>query len=261
LIAAIGKEVQLEDLDQFVKFHNAKWLTPAPQPFCHAIRRPHHYPDGLLSIESRTSTNTGTSKGKVEPIETLMRQIDSSPSQPLLVPLNAATTLQLTGKQYLHGWVQHRFQSKNGSPKSYQLIARARQFSSFVLMVGTMVGPNRLAPKEAVTLQNKDEVLIPLMLNELPTPQEFKDAIQSLSLEQQRFAKSFRNMPLESSVFGVCVIQIKPQLEALLGLPPDALTKEMIADARLDGIICRLSGSLGLVVIRRTHRGPRHCRY
>ena len=30
LIAAIGKEVQLEDLDQFVKFHNAKWLKPAP---------------------------------------------------------------------------------------------------------------------------------------------------------------------------------------------------------------------------------------
>ena len=34
-------------------------------------------------------------------------------------------------------------------------------------------------------------------------------------------------MQLASSVFGVCVIQIKPQLEALLCLPPDALDKEM----------------------------------
>eukprot|EP01047_Picozoa_sp_COSAG01_P076554 COSAG01_NODE_13478_length_1580_cov_2.258609_1_plen_231_part_00 len=34
-------------------------------------------------------------------------------------------------------------------------------------------------------------------------------------------------MQLEGSVFGVCVIQLKPQLEALLNLPPDALTKEI----------------------------------
>jgi hypothetical protein len=34
-------------------------------------------------------------------------------------------------------------------------------------------------------------------------------------------------MQLESSVFGVCIIQIKPQLEKLLGLPNGALTKEI----------------------------------
>ncbi len=34
-------------------------------------------------------------------------------------------------------------------------------------------------------------------------------------------------MQLESSVFEVCVIQIKPQLEALLGLPEDSLAKEI----------------------------------
>ena len=34
-------------------------------------------------------------------------------------------------------------------------------------------------------------------------------------------------MQLASSVFGVCVVQIQPQLETLLGLPPDALDKEM----------------------------------
>ena len=73
----------------------------------------------------------------------------------------------------------------------------------------------------------KDELLIPLLLEELPTAKEFKDAIKSLSPEQQRFASAYRKMQLASSVFGVCVIQIKPQLEALLGLPPDALDKEM----------------------------------
>jgi hypothetical protein len=34
-------------------------------------------------------------------------------------------------------------------------------------------------------------------------------------------------MQLESSVFGVCVIQLKPQLERRLELPEGALTKEI----------------------------------
>merc|ERR1712151_1458998 len=61
----------------------------------------------------------------------------------------------------------------------------------------------------------------------LPTPKEFKDAIESLSPEQQAFAKAFRAMQLESTLFGVLVIQIKPQLEKVLNLPDDSLTKEI----------------------------------
>ena len=34
-------------------------------------------------------------------------------------------------------------------------------------------------------------------------------------------------MQLESTLFGVCVIQVKPQLERLLNLDPDSLTKEI----------------------------------
>ena len=51
LITAIGKEIGENDMHQFVKYHSAKLVNPAPKPFCHAIRRPGHYPDGLLSIE------------------------------------------------------------------------------------------------------------------------------------------------------------------------------------------------------------------
>jgi len=76
-------------------------------------------------------------------------------------------------------------------------------------------------------LQNKDEVLIPLLTNTLPSAKEFKDSIASLSPEQQDFARSFRKMQLESSVFGICIIQLRPQLEKLLGLPDCALTKEI----------------------------------
>jgi hypothetical protein len=65
------------------------------------------------------------------------------------------------------------------------------------------------------------------VLEQMPSPKEFKDSIASLSPEQRRFANAVRVMQLESSVFAVCVIQLKPQLEALLGLDNDALTKEI----------------------------------
>jgi len=120
--------------------------------------------------------------------------------------------------------LKHRFRDTSDV---FRVSARARQFSSFVLVVGTMTSHNCMQPKEAIILRNKDEINIPLLLNKIPTATEFKDAIVSLSPEQQRFAKAFRSMQLESSVMGICIVQIKPQLEKLLGLPPDSLTKEM----------------------------------
>lgn len=217
LTAAIGKRVTTADLEEFVRFHNAKFLSKPPKPFCHAIGRPQRFPYGVLSIES----NEG---GKYCPIETLLRPV--AMASPLEVPLSASNTMQLTGNTYLHGWMRHRSETYGGS-KSFQLSARARQFSSFMLVIGTMTGPNKLNPKDAIILQNKDEVLIPLLLEEIPSAKEFTNAIESLSPEQQHFAKAFRGMQLESSVFGVAVIQIKPQLEALLGLPEDSLAKEI----------------------------------
>ena len=196
---------------------------------------------GLLTIES--------DDGETECIHTHSREVLNSS---LKVPLSAATVLDLTGKQYLHGYMNHRFGTTS---KRHQLVARARQFSSFIMIVGNMTDSSTLDPKDAVIVQNKvcefvlgerlsgmfncpntyfdsssssqDEVIVSLLLDELPTAKEFKDAVKSLSPEQQRFARAYRKMQLSSSIFGVCIVQIKPQLEALLGLPADALDKEM----------------------------------
>jgi hypothetical protein len=65
------------------------------------------------------------------------------------------------------------------------------------------------------------------MLETIPTPKEFKDAIESLSPEQQRFAKAYRGLQLSSTLFGMCVIQIKPQLERVLNMADGGLTKEI----------------------------------
>mmetsp|Transcript_16994 Transcript_16994/g.37132 ORF Transcript_16994/g.37132 Transcript_16994/m.37132 type:complete len:1009 (-) Transcript_16994:24-3050(-) len=225
LVQAIGNEVNQDDFDAFMRFHNQKLYGPlfAPKPFTYAIRRPRHYPDGILSIESTNSQSN-------ESINTMVRHVPGADSPPIFIPINAATSIEMTGDRYLHGWMQHRFEtsaSEGTTSAEYRLVARARQFSSFLLVIGTMAGADKFDPKASIILQNKDEVMIPLLTKVLPTAKEFKDAIASLSPEQQAFCQAFRGMQLESSVFGVCVIQLKPQLEALLGLPAGALTKEI----------------------------------
>jgi hypothetical protein len=220
LIAAIGKEVTPVDFTNYLTFHNRKIFHEnfRPRAFSYAIRRPDHYPEGVLSIEAQLDDGVLSS-----PITTIVAQ--SNATHPMHFPLNAAAKVSFYGERYLHGYVSHQFEGYSGTELS--LYARARQFSSFILLVGRIVSADLFDPKYATIIQNKDEFKIPLLLETLPTPKEFKDAIQSLSPEQQRFCKAFRSMQLESTLFGVCIIQIKPQLEKLLKLPDDSLTKEI----------------------------------
>jgi hypothetical protein len=75
------------------------------------------------------------------------------------------------------------------APQALSLCARARQFSSFMLLVGKLGSADTFEPAHAIILQNKDELKIPLMLEQLPTAAEFRDAIESLSPEQQHFCQ------------------------------------------------------------------------
>jgi hypothetical protein len=96
-----------------------------------------------------------------------------------------------------------------------------------MLLVGKIGSKDSFEPQQALIIQNKDDLKVPLMLENIPTPQQFANAIESLSPEQQRFAKAYRGMQLASTLFALVVIQIKPQLEKLLNLPDDSLTKEI----------------------------------
>lgn len=93
--------------------------------------------------------------------------------------------------------------------------------------MGRIVGTGLFDPSCALIVKDKDEIRIPLLLETIPSAKEFKEAISSLSDEQQRFAKAYRGMQLSSTLFAVCVIQIKPQLERVLKLPSDSLTKQI----------------------------------
>lgn len=220
LIAAIGKEVTPVDFANYMTFHNRKIFRDEfqPQPFSYAIRRPDHYPEGVLSIESQLADGS-----IADPISTVVSRREAT--TPLKFSIHAAANVSFTGECYLHAFVGHRFSGQSASQLS--LNARARQFSSFLVLVGRISGPGQFEPKFGMIVQNKDDIKIPLDLETIPTPKEFGDAISSLSPEQQRFATAFRSMQLASTLFAVCVIQIKPQLEKLLKLPYDSLTKEI----------------------------------
>jgi hypothetical protein len=205
LFQAIGKKINGDDFDKFMQFHNRKFFGKeySPQPFSYSVRRPGFYPDGVISVESSTAATTGTLEGFV-PIETLVQAVAPDKVPSMSIPVDAATSVDLEGQVYLHGWMQHVWQ-ESGHGKSHRIVARAHEFSRFLLIVGTMGGPNVFVPKHAIILKDKDEVIIPLLADILPSAKEFKDAIASLSPEQQEFAKAFRAMQLESSVFGfVC---------------------------------------------------------
>ncbi|CAK8998136.1 Uncharacterized protein SCF082_LOCUS5503 [Durusdinium trenchii] len=216
LVAAIGKEVTVVDFAHYMRFHYRKLFREAFQPtaFSFPVRRdPRHSPEGTLSIEE---------KGGAGPLCSIC---SSREGQSMSFPLNASTKVSFTGNVHLHAWLAHEFAGQRSS--SLSLLSRAQQFSCFMVLVGRVTSATEFDPKYAILLQNKDELEIPLDLSTIPTPQEFKDAIESLSPEQQAFAKAFRAMQLESTLFGIVVVQIKPQLEQLLNLPVDSLTKEI----------------------------------
>lgn len=220
LNAAIGKEVGPTEFAEYMRYHNRKLFRDEylPRPFCYAIRRPEHYPEGVLTIEASSNGDA-----LPQPILTSVRSVE--PVRAMKFALDSSTEVTFTGQRYLHSWINYTFSGLSGL--TLELNARARQFSSFILLVGRVVSASVFQPTEAIIIQNKDDLRIPLILEQIPTPKEFRDAIESLSPEQQRFAKAYRSMQLASTLFGVCVIQIKPQLEKLLNLPNDALTKEI----------------------------------
>jgi len=224
LVAAIGKVITPDHFAEYMEFHNNKLFSPEyrPQPCSYGVRSTDaHAPQGTVAIEISGSSEIPISR----PVNTLVSH--SIATAPMMVQLTASTEISFNGDRFLHGYLAHQFGSGFESNSSLHLVAKARQFSSFVVMLGKISGPDTFDPTYAMIVRNKDEFKVPLDLETIPTAKEFRDSISSLSAEQQDFCKAFRGMQLESTLFGVVVIQIKPQLEKLLNLAPDALAKEI----------------------------------
>ena len=215
---ACGKEVTASDFDDFMASHEKRLFKAAyrPTPLSAPVRRDATaFPEGSIAVE----------RGDRTPVLALSRAVPDFGDRLLRIPIDAATVLSAKASTYAHAITARSWGRR--SPPPLTLALNARQFSSFVVLLGTVTASDEFEPARAVVVSNKDEVLIPLLLEPLPAPKAFRDAIESLSPEQQGFCRAFREMQLASSLFGILVVQVKPQVEAVLNLPPGSLTKEI----------------------------------
>ena len=235
LIQAIGKEITSQDLDDYMNFHYRKLFLPPfrPIPICYSIRRPDHYPEGSFSIHTCQNNDTSDNNNNnsfdisINPILSFTRVLPFSPlqSSPMNFSISAGIHIQFCGDVFIHSLLSHQFSTD--SPKKYQIVARARQFSNFILLIGNILNEEEFNVQSAMIIRNKDEFIIPLDCEMIPTAKSFKKSIESLSSNQREFTKAIRSMQLDSSLLGFCVIQIKPLLEKILHLSDDSLTKEI----------------------------------
>jgi len=247
LIRALGREITPIDFQMYMSFHYRKLYQAQyrPIPFSYAVRRsPLHTPEGTVRIEIQTDAarvfvdnEVGRSNGGFQPIDTLCRSSSSSSSMSaedgasavseMSMAIDASTRIRFRGDVHVHGWLAESFADSASSVPKLRLVATARQFSSYIVLLGSLSSATTFEPKFACLLQNKDELTIPLLWETMPNAKQFRDSIESLSPEQQRFAKAYRTMQLESTLFVVVALQVKPQLEQVLQLKPDSLTKEI----------------------------------
>eukprot|EP01063_Lacrimia_lanifica_P010589 TRINITY_DN17327_c0_g2_i1.p1 TRINITY_DN17327_c0_g2~~TRINITY_DN17327_c0_g2_i1.p1 ORF type:complete len:869 (+),score=301.22 TRINITY_DN17327_c0_g2_i1:62-2608(+) len=250
VVGAVGKELTADDFREYMEFHCRKLFAAAyaPAPFCYAVRRPNSNPEGTVSIEA-----TGAA-----PVPMLTRHYPPSSARPFQFALNASTTLRFNGETFVHAHLGHRFSTE--PQEQVEFVARARQFSGYVVVLGRVTAADELEPKHAFYVQNKDEVRMPLWVERVPgAGADFEAALASLSPEQARFCRAYREMQLEHTVFGVCVVQTKPQLEAVLNLPPHALDKEIRLSQELLSLFTEFhipSDSLSYQAPARAHVDP-----
>ncbi len=109
LIAAIGKVVGPVDFQQYVRFHCRKLYRAAyqPRPFCYAVRRPNHYPEGTLSLEAQMDDGA-----LADPIHTVVA--GAKATRPMYFPLDASTRVTFHGDRYVHGWINQQFSQQSG---------------------------------------------------------------------------------------------------------------------------------------------------
>ena len=190
------------------------------------IRSLHSHPEGMLEI---IDFDTGKT------LHTVCRTIERA-KQSWSFSLSATAKVVCDGQILVNGFVSNVIKNSNSNKV---LSLSSNQISSYVVILGKLSGVGEVIVSHALIVRNRESFSIPLSFTEIPSAEEFQEAISSLSPEQQRFANAYRSMQLEGTLFTVGVIHIKPQLESVLNLPQGALTKEI--DFSQDILSCMIT--------------------
>ena len=220
LVAVLGKDVSSKDLNELMQSRFESETREMVYPVRRSVS---HDMEGVVQLESGT-----------EPIRTFCRQ---SPQSVVQFQLNASTRVSVFAEQFVHGIMLQKFSTDQ--PR-LSINLRTKQFSSYICLIGRVPSQGVFAPEAAVFLRNRDELSLALSAFVVPSALDFADAISSISPEQKAFCEAFRGMQLSATLLGVMVIQIKPQLERVLNLPPDSLTKELYLVQELEKLMVEL---------------------
>ena len=98
------------------------------------------------------------------------------------------------------------------------LKARAKNLSCFMLLLGRVGANQTIEPECALVLSNKDEVRLPLSLEQLPSPKAFRDAIDSLSPERRPWRQAIPSTAL-MAMTGITRPRAMWAVPCLLALP------------------------------------------
>eukprot|EP01060_Flectonema_neradi_P011467 TRINITY_DN18541_c0_g1_i1.p1 TRINITY_DN18541_c0_g1~~TRINITY_DN18541_c0_g1_i1.p1 ORF type:complete len:882 (+),score=205.14 TRINITY_DN18541_c0_g1_i1:39-2684(+) len=235
LIKAIGKELDADDFNEYMEYHHRKILKEGlVKNLSHAVRTGDKNPEGIIGVSREANGR---------PITAISQQTVNM--DPISFELTAASRVTISGTRHIHTWLNYNFGSHTASQMFFT--ARARQFSSFIIIAGKLGPNNSFLPTASIIVRNKDELIIPLELETIPPPKEFKKSIESLSPEQKKFASAYRAMQLAGTLCGICVVEVKPQLEKVLNLPKDSLTKEIELTEKLLELIIKYNISTDLL--------------
>lgn len=129
-----------------------------PSPFAYAVRFLDHFPEGTIEIASIPSDGSIPT-----PVQTIVHS--EKAIKPMKFSINAATEVSFMGNRHLHAYVSHQFSGQSGT--ELRLTARARQFSSYLVLLGRLASGDTFDPKYAIIVRNKDTLDIPLTLEQV----------------------------------------------------------------------------------------------
>ena len=229
IIECLGKRVKIDDFRKLMHFwYHSKIASSLPsenilQPFSYSIKR-----DDISSVEGKIQLFSNE-QNKKEVVNTFVQKIPKHKmNQKINFQLSSASNIVLAGDTFLHGWLEYEFNSI--MRKEFTLQIEPATFGTFIVLIGNFTYENQFEPTYAkIVIKEKQNtpIEVPIQISKIPSLRQFKKSIQSLSNNQKDFSILMRDKTLSTSLLGVCIIQVKPQLEKLLKLPSYFLTKEI----------------------------------
>ena len=213
--SSIGKIVSVQDMADFMNFNNRNLFLPqfSPRQFTYPVQYKETHSIGTFSMERRFKG------GNSQPIEMFCCELDSLREMSLIV----RDDLQFTtsGRKTLHSWVRSDFKGEEAAGEQIQLSVRAKQFSSFVVMLGEVSSEN-FKPSHAIVVKNKDDVLIPFLI-------DGKDPSSQQKAQEQHpnFFAAFQQLQKHNQLMGICILHIKPLIERSFRLQEGSLAKDL----------------------------------